>query len=228
MGLADGACSACPTAAALAIGRTFDRQKSSRVASFRLCDERLRHTPNDDKMAGIKRKSAVPTTSDSKSKSKKVKVDKPASKSGSKHEVKPVKKSKPAKEESSDDFEESDTSEPENGFYGFSAAQDEDVEMSDADSSEDTEDVPQQNGKSQKNGSEYKQKLKSDASGSKLAGLNGRHLPNFRHEVALTEAQLQTREKRTQSRKPSARRGKPRSRMPTSSNVRRSFGRSCG
>lgn len=133
-------------------------------------------------MAGIKRKSAVSTpAADTKTKSKKVKVEKSASKSKSdaKHAVKPAKKSKKAKEESSDDFEESDTSEQENGFYGFSAAN-EDAEMSDADSSEDGEPMEdvKQNGKAHKRMSEEaaagdKKKSKSDAPDSKLAELNG-------------------------------------------------------
>tara|TARA_R110002003_G_scaffold23_1_gene1096 strand:- start:1322 stop:2113 length:792 start_codon:yes stop_codon:yes gene_type:complete len=131
-------------------------------------------------MAGIKRKSVVSTTADIKSKSKKVKVDKAASKSDSKHAVKPAKKSKKA--ESSDELEESDTSEQENGFYGFSAK--EDTEMSDAHSTEDAEspeDV-KENGKAHKRKSEDKstegkKKSKSDApADSKLAELNGTNL----------------------------------------------------
>lgn len=74
-------------------------------------------------MAGLKRKSAVATQSDSKSKSKKAKVDKPAAKrSKDSNAVKPAKISKKSKvDDDSDDLMESDTSEPENGFYGFSA-----------------------------------------------------------------------------------------------------------
>ncbi|OAK98593.1 ARM repeat-containing protein [Phaeosphaeriaceae sp. SRC1lsM3a] len=129
-------------------------------------------------MAGIKRKSAVATPAgDSKSKSKKVKVEKTTSKGDSKHAVKPVKKSKKAKEESSDELEESDTSEQENGFYGFSA--NEDVEMSDADSSEEAEPMEdvKQNGKAHKHKSDdkesdHKKKPKGDGSDSKLAELN--------------------------------------------------------
>jgi pumilio family protein 6 len=130
-------------------------------------------------MAGIKRKSAVPTSSDIKTKSKKAKVDKATSKSDSKHAVKPVKKSKQAKVESSDDLEESDTSEQENGFYGFSAK--EDVEMSDADSSDDAEpmeDVKQSSKapkrKTDDKSTESTKKSKGDAPpDSKLAELNG-------------------------------------------------------
>jgi pumilio family protein 6 len=124
-------------------------------------------------MAGIKRKSTVPSANETKSKSKKAKVEKSTSKRDSKHEVKPVKKSKPAKEESSEELEESDTSEPENGFYGFSAAQDDDAQMSDVDSSEDVSEAPKQNGKAKKSNDEENQKPKGDASGSKLEGLNG-------------------------------------------------------
>lgn len=76
-------------------------------------------------MAGIKRKSAAATQSDVKSKTKKVKVDKPAKRSSDKDAVKPSKSSKKAKRElDSDELMESDTSEVENGFYGFSASKD--------------------------------------------------------------------------------------------------------
>ncbi|KAH7095827.1 armadillo-type protein [Paraphoma chrysanthemicola] len=127
-------------------------------------------------MAGIKRKSTVSATAEAKGKSKKVKVEKPSSKSSSKHAVKPAKKSKKA--ESSDELEESDTSEQENGFYGFSAK--EDTEMSDADSSDDAEPMEdvKENGKAHKRKSEDKstehtKKSKSDAPvDSKLAELN--------------------------------------------------------
>ncbi|KAF2833130.1 pumilio domain-containing protein [Ophiobolus disseminans] len=133
-------------------------------------------------MAGIKRKSAVSTPSDVKSKSKKVKVDKPTSKGSSKqeHEVKPVKKlkkSKKAKVESSDEIDESDTSEQENGFYGFSAK--EDTVMEDADSSEDAEpmeDVKQDKKahkrKSDDKAAESTKKPNNGAADSKLAEMN--------------------------------------------------------
>ncbi|KAJ6276590.1 armadillo-type protein [Bipolaris maydis] len=119
-------------------------------------------------MAGIKRKSAGGNAPDVKDKSKKVKVDKSTSKSKSKHEVKPVKK---AKEESSSELDESDTSEQDNGFYDFSAADGEDVEMSDAESSEEAEKT---NGNTQKpkNESDGSKKPKGDGVESKLAGLN--------------------------------------------------------
>jgi pumilio family protein 6 len=85
-----------------------------------------------------------------------------------------VKKSKKAKEESSDDdLEESDTSEPENGYHGFSAAKGEDVEMSDADSSEDVEEkAAKPSGKAHEQNGGSSKKSSSDASESKLAGLN--------------------------------------------------------
>ncbi|KAH8731004.1 pumilio domain-containing protein [Phaeosphaeriaceae sp. PMI808] len=59
-------------------------------------------------MAGIKRKSVVSNSSDTKTGSKKIKVQKATFKSESKHAVKPVKKSKKTKDESSD-MDESDT-----------------------------------------------------------------------------------------------------------------------
>ena len=123
-------------------------------------------------MAGIKRKSAGTSAPEVKDKSKKVKVDKPASKTKSKHEVKPVKKAKKAKEESSSELDESDTSEKDNGFYGFSAAEGEDVDMSDAESGEE---AVKANGKTQKHNKESDgpKKSKGDGVESKLAGLNG-------------------------------------------------------
>jgi pumilio family protein 6 len=112
-------------------------------------------------MAGIKRKSAVSTPADVKTKSKKVKVEKSAPKSGSKHAVKPVKtvkKPKKVKEDASDDLDESDTSEKENGLYGFSANEETDMnDASDVDSKdgEAVEDV-KQSGKADKRKSESK------------------------------------------------------------------------
>ena len=77
-------------------------------------------------MAGIKRKSAAPAQIDTKSSSKKIRVEKPAKKSSAKSEAKPPKKSKV--QDQSEELVESDTSEDENGFYGFSANEDPDVE----------------------------------------------------------------------------------------------------
>jgi pumilio family protein 6 len=130
-------------------------------------------------MAGIKRKSAVSTPADVKTKSKKVKVEKSAPKSGAKHAVKPVKpvkKPKKVKEDASDDLDESDTSEKENGFYGFSANEDMDMnDASDADSEDGDpmEDV-KQNGKADKRKSEDKatkdkRKPKGDATDQSAA-----------------------------------------------------------
>jgi pumilio family protein 6 len=126
-----------------------------------------------DNMAGTKRESAAATASDSKVKSKKVKADKKASSSDSK----PVKKSKKAEKKVADDLEESDTSEQENGYNGFSAKKD--VEMTSPD-----EDEPKQNGKTHKRKaeeepSEYKKKSKYETPGeisSKLADMHGKPL----------------------------------------------------
>jgi pumilio family protein 6 len=122
-------------------------------------------------MAGSKRESAAATASDSKVKSKKVKVDKKASSGDSK----PAKKSKTEKKVSTD-IDESDTSEQENGYNGFSAKPD--VEMTSPD--EDSE--PQQNGKTHKRKaedepSEYKKKSKYETPkeiSSKLADMHGK------------------------------------------------------
>ena len=82
-------------------------------------------------MAGIKRKSAAAAQPDVKNKSKKVKVDKPTKRSSDKDAVKLPKSSKKAKrEDNSDELEQSDTSEAENGFYGFSASKGEDEDVS--------------------------------------------------------------------------------------------------
>ena len=91
-----------------------------------------------------------------------------------KHDVKPVKKAKKAKQESSDELEESDTSEKDNGFYGFSAADGADVDMSDAESSE--EQPAKSNGKTQKRKAdeESSNEPQGDGADSKLAGLNGK------------------------------------------------------
>ncbi|KAH6861136.1 armadillo-type protein [Alternaria rosae] len=123
-------------------------------------------------MAGIKRKSTGASASEVKDKSKKVKVDKPTTKSEKKRDVKPVKKAKKTKEESSDDFEESDTSEKDNGFYGFSAADGADVDMSDAESSD--EQPTKSNSKTQKRKDDNEASDKPEGEGveSKLAELN--------------------------------------------------------
>lgn len=82
-------------------------------------------------MAGIKRKSAAAAQPEVKNKSKKIKVDKPAKRSSDKDAAKLTKSSRKAKHvEAPDELEESDTSEPENGFYGFSASKDEDDDVS--------------------------------------------------------------------------------------------------
>jgi hypothetical protein len=125
-------------------------------------------------MAGIKRKSTGASAPEVKTKSKKVKVEKPTTKRETKHDVKPVKKAKKAKVESSDDMEESDTSEKDNGFYGFSAADGADVDMSDAESSE--EQTAKSNSKTQtrKDGTDSSKEPTGDGADSKLAGLNGK------------------------------------------------------
>ena len=132
-------------------------------------------------MAGTKRESAAAVASDSKVKSKKVKVDKKASSGDSK----PSKKSKKAEKKVSTDLEESDTSEQENGYHGFSAKPD--VEMTSPD--EDSE--PTQNGKTHKRKaedepSEYKKKSKFETPGevsSKLADMHGKSLQILRTHI---------------------------------------------
>lgn len=140
--------------------KKFRKSRTFAIPSLRIATQQPQFT-----MAGIKRKSAGAGAPEVKDKSKKVKVDKPTTKREAKHDVKPVKKAKKGKEESSD-IEESDTSEQDNGFYGFSAADGADVDMSDAESSEES---AKPNGKAQK---EPSKKPTSDAAESKLAGLN--------------------------------------------------------
>jgi pumilio family protein 6 len=131
-------------------------------------------------MAGIKRKSAASNTADFKTKIKKAKVEKPASKGGAKHAVKPVKQSKKA-EDTSDELDDSDASEQNNGLDGLSDKEDVEVgSLSEADSSEDAEPMEdvRQNGKTHKYQSEDEAadgttRHKTDASDSKLAALNG-------------------------------------------------------
>ena len=131
-------------------------------------------------MAGIKRKSATTSTSETKATAKKVRVNKLATNSAPKRHVIPVVKPKPANEDNSESFNESDTSEQGNGFYGFSAAQneEEDVEeVSDADISEDAVESSH-NGKTLGRLAENERKEKEgntnfDPSESKLAALNG-------------------------------------------------------
>lgn len=135
-------------------------------------------------MAGIKRKSAVAAPTESKAHSKKVKVDKSsakrASKSDSSRPAKSSKKSKPKEEP--EDLVESDTSEDENGFYGFSANKDEALSSS---GDEKSLEVARPNGQAlkRKESSEMHpervKKLNDSASGSNgakgapLAALNG-------------------------------------------------------
>lgn len=157
--------------------RPAHEKKLGKSRLFATAGSRTATPRTTPKMAGIKRKSAGTSAPEIKDKSKKVKVDKSAAKSKSKHEVKPVKKAKKAKEESSDELDESDTSEQDNGFYGFSAADGEDVDMSDAESSEESEEqIPTSNGKAHKHKSEgdSSKKPKGDGADSKLAGLNGK------------------------------------------------------
>lgn len=90
-------------------------------------------------MAGLKRKSGTSAPADGKSKVKKVRVDKFAAKSSNKRElpVRPSKPTKPAKKtetaHDSEELIESDTSEDDNGFYGFSATQEAEEDDSDVD-----------------------------------------------------------------------------------------------
>lgn len=119
-------------------------------------------------MAGIKRKSNVPNTTEIKSKSKKIKTDKPSSKRDAKTEVKPVKKSKKVKETSSDDPVDSGTSDEEHNFHGFSTTENDDVEMCEAEGSESVDtDTPQENGKTKK-----EHKDNNGTQSSKSAGMN--------------------------------------------------------
>lgn len=126
-------------------------------------------------MGGIKRKSATPAQTDTKTKSKKVKVEKSSSKHSAKHDVahRPKASKKPKIKDDSDDLIESDTSEDENGFHGFAAnkeaavgtSEDEDSEVDvEAQTSEDSE--PKKEKRSKKiSQEEYKT--------SALAALNG-------------------------------------------------------
>lgn len=188
-------------------------------------EEHTRFAPIHNTMAGIKRKSAVASVPEVKSKSKKVKTDKPSSKTDSKHAVKPAKKSK--RKEESPELEESDTSEQENGFYGFSA--NEDVEMQsaeeegmEADSSENAMEDVKKTGKPAKSAATEH----GDGSESKLASLNGRHDSSLEPQHMLIMSQPTTHEKPTPNRKHLQKSAKPRSQTLILLSDRRSFGRS--
>lgn len=122
-------------------------------------------------MAGLKRKSGTSTPVDGKSKIKKVRVDKFAAKSSHKRDlpVRPSKPTKPSKKpEESEELIESDTSEDENGFYGYSASQDGAEDDSDVDMEESKATKPQAR-------TRYEGGNKSDGApkGSKLGEMNG-------------------------------------------------------
>lgn len=123
-------------------------------------------------MAGIKNK---PAAADAPAKVKKDKLEKKSSKSDSKHAVrsaKPVTKSKKV----ADNLEESDTSEQENGYNGFSANPD--VEMTDSDSEEQPK-AKTQKRKAEDEPTEKKKKSKYETPkeiSSKLADMHGKHM----------------------------------------------------
>lgn len=151
---------------------------------------------NTSTMAGIKRKSAAAVQPEVKSKSKKVKTDKPAKRSSDKNADKPTKSSKKSKrKDDSDDLMESDTSEVENGFYGFSASKGEVEDVSMGDEADDgflgeeleaalDNDTAKEKKKSKKDKdgkSEHKKDKKAsketgaaEEKSSTLAGLNGK------------------------------------------------------
>jgi pumilio homology domain family member 6 len=82
-------------------------------------------------MAGIKRKSSAPSHPEVKTKSKKSKTDNAPLKHSTEYDASRKKTSKKAKiEEESEALIESDTTEDEHGFYGFSANADEALDSS--------------------------------------------------------------------------------------------------
>ncbi|KAF2003290.1 ARM repeat-containing protein [Amniculicola lignicola CBS 123094] len=133
-------------------------------------------------MAGLKRKTAVATQSDDKKHSKKVKIEKGSSKSATKRSSKDSKSAATPRtrfEHDEDDIVESDTTEDENGAYGFSANKSAQVDSAEEDNNEDDadamEDVQYNGGaKSKKDHKEkfgkYGENKSSDP--SKSAGLN--------------------------------------------------------
>jgi pumilio family protein 6 len=116
--------------------------RKSRPKKFLVVDiGRARRTcpAHNTKMAGIKRKSDLPAHSETKVKSKKLKVDKPVKRAAKPDKTSSKKPTKKAKvQEESEELIESDTTEEENGFYGFAADKgvavgaSEDEEMSEA------------------------------------------------------------------------------------------------
>lgn len=127
-------------------------------------------------MAGIKRKSVVSDRSDGKVKSKKLEVEKKAAKQAGREPSR--KRSKKVEVENrSDGSEESDTSEQENGFYGFSANKKSGRESSESNvtSDEEVEDSKSTTSKEKISKGSFKPIRDSggDQRGSALANLNG-------------------------------------------------------
>ena len=185
------------------IGSLFDRRCSAESLDQRnfaeglvnfcaSCTSKHRIPPNCSKMAGLKRKSGGSAVPDVKSKSKKLRVEKSAPMSSHKRdlavrEAKPSKKSKT--QEESEPLIESDTSEDDNGFYGFSANEGETMDMdstdaSDADSKKkkrknvkvEKSDKPERRGKHHKESARYDElkRLEGPPKDSTLGVLNGR------------------------------------------------------
>lgn len=141
-------------------------------------------------MAGVKRKSTAPTGSETKVKSKKIKVDAPAGERSTKHEsAKPAKTPKKTKpKDESDELIESDTSEDDNGFYGFSAGKTTAASSSedlDDDESEPVTKTIKHHAKAEKgdkkqhaNGKKSsKESVSAEKKSSALAGINGMRSP---------------------------------------------------
>lgn len=131
--------------------------------------------PQHHAMAGIKNKSAA---ADAPARVKKDKSEKKSSKSDSKHAVKSAKPAKKSKKVA-DDLEESDTSEQENGYNGFSANPD--TEMVDSDS-EGQSKTKTQKRKAEDEPTDKKKKSKYETPkeiSSKLADMHGKHMPAY-------------------------------------------------
>lgn len=190
-------------------------------------------------MAGIKRKSVASAPRDPKVKSKKVKVDKSTAKRPAEHNAAKQAQT-PTKTKlkvEPDGLVESDTSEDENGFYGFSADNTTTLSSSDGSSADEPGASSEPDKKEGNKG--QKKKLKNDdkktqkasvneKKPSKLAELNGTPQSSVLLSAGYTDRIVQQphRVKPMPSRKPWLRIGKPRNQTPMPSNEPRSCGRS--
>jgi pumilio homology domain family member 6 len=125
-------------------------------------------------MAGIKRKSAAPVATEAKSKNKKAKLDK-SSKVSAKDDVVPRTKSSKKQKviEEPEDSVESDTTEDEIGFDGFSASKEETFDSHETSDSTDDSELHQDKEPSNAIKAVKSSQAQPDGQSSALSALNG-------------------------------------------------------